>query len=158
MGRPLVCMDAAGIYARESQALGRSVQIGVAGSKLISVSFPTEPDQGAGNDHPLLDRIADYLDGDPVDFADVDVGLTVPTDQRAVLEELRTVPYGESVSAETVARMTPTLDDVEAGVGVVRTAVERNPTPLVVPDHRVRDASGPAPDAVTRYLREREGI
>jgi methylated-DNA-[protein]-cysteine S-methyltransferase len=151
-------MDAAGIYARESHALGRYVQIGVAGSKLISVSFPTDPDAGAGTDHPLLDRIADYLDGDPDDFADVDVGLTVPTDQRAVLEELRTVPYGESVTAETLARMTPTLEDLEAGEAVVRTAVEQNPTPLVVPDHRVRDASSPAPEPVTRYLSELEGL
>lgn len=151
-------MAAAGIYARESAVLDRSVQIGLVGSKLVGVSFPESPENSVPDEHPLLDRIFAYLDGEPDDFADVEVGLTVGTNQRAVLEEVRTIPYGETVTVETVARSTATLADVEEGVATVRAALRENPTPLVVPDHRVRDGPGGAPGDVSERLREIERI
>lgn len=151
-------MEAAGIYAQESATLGRYVQIGVVGSKLISVSFPDSPEEDAGSEHPLLDRIFVYLGGEPDEFADVDVAFTVPTDQRAILEEVRSIPYGESATVEAVARTTAVLADVEDGATVVREALEANPAPLVVPAHRVTDGPSSAPGAVTSRLRELEGI
>ena len=149
----------AGIHARESAYLQRYVQVGVAGGRVLSVSFPEAPDDGAGTDLPLLDRVEAYLEGAEEDFSDVDVAMTMPTDQRDVLEAVREVPYGEGVSVSALARMTPRLnpDEEEAGQ-LVRTALAENPAPLVVPDHRVRDGPGAAPPKVERRLRSLEGL
>lgn len=148
-----------GIYARRSDYLDRYVQLGVASEKLISVSFPEEPDDGARDDHPLLDRIEAYLEGEPEDFDDVEVALTVPTDQRQVLESLRSFDYGQNTSVAQLARMTPGLDDTDDDdLQLVRTALDRNPVPLVIPDHRVRDGPSAAPPKVEQQLRSLEGL
>lgn len=151
--------DDAGIYARESEYLDRYVQIGVAGDRVLSVSFPTTPDADAGEDHPLLDRIVAYLGGEEDDFADVTVAMTMPTEQRKVLEALREVPYGERASAEQIAMMTPGLNNTEeADLRAVREALDDNPVPLFLPDHRVVDAPSGAPPVVVQRLQALEGI
>ena len=151
--------DAPGIFAIESAYLDRFVQVGAAGGKVFSVSFPATPDEDADTDHPLLDRIERYLEGASDDFDDVDVGLTVPTDRRRVLEALRAVGYGDQVSVERLTAMTSGLDpDEEADRELVRTALAENPTPLVIPDHRVRDGPSAAPPAVEQKLRALEGL
>ena len=153
-------MEDAGIFALESPFLERHVQVGVASGRVISVSFPEVPDEGAEVEHPMLDQIASYLDGvSEVDFRDVQVGLTVPTDQRAVLDQVREIPYGEQVTVAALARMTPPLDaDDEDDLILVRTALDANPVPLVVPDHRVRDGPSAAPPPVEQKLRSLEGL
>lgn len=146
-----------GIYALDSGYLDCAVQVGRASGKVISVSFPREVDPEAVTDDPLLDRIEGYLSGlEKEDFSDVEVGLTVPTDHRAILEALRGVPYGESVSVETLARMAAGVDadDTET----VRMALDGNPVPLIVPDHRVRDGPSAAPPKVEQRLRSLEGL
>lgn len=153
-------MDAeAGVYARHAPYLDCYVQVGVAQGKVISVDFVDDPGEDAGDDLPLLSRIGDYLDGVRENFVDVDVALTVPTDQRQVLEAVRQVPYGDQVTAAELARMTPGLsaeddDDVVA----VREALAANPVPLVIPDHRVRDGASAAPPDVEQRLRSVEGL
>jgi methylated-DNA-[protein]-cysteine S-methyltransferase len=152
-------METAGIYARESEYLDRYVQVGLASQRLLSLSFPRTPEENAEEGHPLLDRIKAYLEGEKDDFADVEVALTMPTDQRAVLEKLRSVPYGENVSVERLTRMTPDLDPEEdADQTLVRTALDNNPTPIVIPDHRVRDGPSAAPPDVEQKLRTVEGL
>ncbi|MFB6094578.1 MAG: MGMT family protein [Halanaeroarchaeum sp.] len=151
-------MDPAGIYARESATLDRYVQIGVAGAKLLQVTFPETPAAEADDDHPLLDRLEDAIGGEAVTFEDVDVAVTLPSVQRDVLQELRSVPYGESVTVETLARATPTIADPEAGRDAVEGALRANPTPIVVPGHRVSDGPQSAPRAVVSHLRSVEGI
>lgn len=150
----------AGIYARESPYLDRHVQLGIASGRVLSVSFPEVPDDDAEADHPVLDRVFEYLDGlEEVDFDDVEVALTVPTDQRAVLEQVRQIPYGDQVGVETLARMTPDLDhEDDHDVIVVRTALDENPAPLLIPDHRVRDGPSAAPPAVEQKLRSLEEL
>jgi methylated-DNA-[protein]-cysteine S-methyltransferase len=151
----------AGIYARHAPFLDRYVQIGLAQGKVLSVSFPDAPAEEATVDgeHPLLDRIDGYLDGQPTDFDDIDVALTVPTDHRAVLEAVRSVPYGEGVSTEQLASMTAGLDaDDEDAFRTVRTALAENPAPLIIPDHRVHDGPSAAPPAVEQKLRSIEGL
>ena len=150
-----------GIYAFESPYLQRYVQLGAASGRVLSVSFPETPDDGADLDaeHPLLERIRAYLEGVEDDFADVSVAMTMPTDHRSVLESLRTVPYGEDVSAETLAQMTAGLDpEADEDRGVVRTALAENPAPLVIGDHRVSDGPSAAPPSVEQRLRSLEGI
>ena len=149
----------AGIYARESGYLERYVQVGLASGRVISVSFPASPDEDAESELPLLDRVQAYLEGDEDDFADLDVAMTMPTDQRRVLETVREVPYGEQVSVEKLVRMTPTLDaDDDGDHQLVRTALAENPAPLVIPDHRIRDGPSAAPPEVEQRLRSLEGL
>jgi methylated-DNA-[protein]-cysteine S-methyltransferase len=151
--------EEAGIYARESTYLDRHVQVGIAQGRVISVSFPSEPDADAGTNHPLLDRIDTYLQGGTEGFSDVTVALTVPTDRRAVLETVRTIPYGEQTTVDEVARMTSGLDPEESDDRVlVREALADNPAPLFVPDHRVRDGPSAAPASVEQRLRAVEGL
>ncbi|WP_440769809.1 MGMT family protein [Natronorubrum sp. DTA28] len=150
----------AGIYARESSYLDRYVQLGAASGRVLSVSFPDLPDEEAQDDHPVLEQIFEYLDGlEEVHFDELQVALTVPTDQRAVLEQVRSIPYGEQVSVDALARMTPELDpEDEDDLILVRTALDENPTPLLIPDHRVRDGPSAAPPAVEQKLRSLEGL
>ena len=153
-------MEEAGIYARESAYLGRFVQLGAASGRLLSVSFPEHPETDVSEDHQLLDRIFNYLDGvHEVDFSDVQVALTVPTGQRAVLEQVRAIPYGEQTDVAGLARMTPDLDpDDDDDLILVRTALDENPAPLVIPDHRVRNGPSAAPPAVEQKLRTLEDL
>lgn len=146
-----------GIYAFESSYLECAVQLGIASGKVISVSFPDLVDDDAGTDHPLLDRIARYLDGFEEDFSDVDIALTLATDQRAVLLKVREIPYGEQISVEQLTRMTPGLDP-DADHDIVRTALADNPLPLLIPDHRVRNGPSAAPPKVEQRLRSLEGL
>ncbi|WP_435344968.1 methylated-DNA--[protein]-cysteine S-methyltransferase [Haloarchaeobius sp. HRN-SO-5] len=152
---------AAGIFARRSPYLDRYVQIGVASDRVISVAFPEEPADDADESHPVLDRIESYLEGvKPVGFDDVQVALTLPTDQRSVLETLREqVPYGEDITVAQLARMTPGLDaEDEDDLVLVRTALDANPAPLLIPDHRVRDGPSAAEPDVEQRLRSLEGL
>ncbi|ELY51604.1 MGMT family protein [Natronococcus jeotgali] len=150
----------AGIYARESSYLDRHVQVGVAGGRVLRVSFPKTPEDDAETDHPVLDRIFEYLDGlEEVAFDDVQVALTMPTDQRAVLEGVREIPYGDQVDVRTLARMTPELDhEDDEDLTLVRTALDSNPAPILIPDHRVRDGPSAAPPPVEQKLRSLEGL
>jgi len=151
--------ETAGIYARESTYLDRYVQLGIAQQRVISVSFPTTVEEGASEDHDLLDRIESYLKGATDEFDDVEVALTVPTDQRAVLEQLREVPYGDQITVEQLVRMTPGLDvDEDSDHTLVREALAENPAPLLIPDHRVRDGPSAAPAPVEQKLRAVEGL
>lgn len=151
--------EEAGIYARESPILETTIQLGVAQGRVISVSFPASPPADAAETHDLLDRIDAYLEGDADDFADVTVALTVPTDQRGVLEALREIPYGEETDVAQLARMTPELDpESESDLTLVREALAANPAPILIPDHRVRDGPSAAPPAVEQRLRAIEGL
>ncbi|KZN24501.1 cysteine methyltransferase [Haladaptatus sp. R4] len=151
--------ETAGIYAQESPYLERFVQVGVASGRVLRVTFPNEAEDDALPDHAVLDRIMAYLEGVEEDFSDVQVALTVPTDQRGVLEAVRNIPYGDQVNVETVARMTSGIDHTEeADLDLVRTALDANPAPILVPDHRVRDGPSAAPPDVEQKLRSLEGL
>jgi methylated-DNA-[protein]-cysteine S-methyltransferase len=152
-------MEDAGIYARESPYLERFVQVGIASGRVMSVSVPEAPEDNAEGEHELLDRIFAYLQGEEDDFADVQIALTVPTDQRKVLETVRDLPYGEQLTVGALTRMTPGLsDDEEDDQRTVRTALSENPAPLLIPDHRVRDGPSAAPSPVVQRLRSLEGL
>ncbi|MFB6281662.1 MAG: MGMT family protein [Haloferacaceae archaeon] len=147
----------AGVFARESEFLGRAVQVGVAAGRAISVSFPEAVPPEAGADHPLLDRLFAYLDGERTDVTEVEVALTVPTARRRVLEAVRTVPYGRTADLAAVARMADLdpddADDRETAVA----ALSENPVPVLVPDHRVEGVRGATPAEVAERLRDLEG-
>lgn len=151
--------EAAGIYARESAYLGRYVHIGVAGNRVISLSFPLDVGEGVKSEHPMLDRIERYLDGGRDSFQDVELAMTISTDHRAVLDAVRQIPYGTQRSVEGVARITPDLSaEEEADLETVRAALVENPVPLIIPDHRVRNGPSAAPAEVEQRLRALEGL
>jgi len=152
-------MPVTGIYACPVEGIDRSLQIGVASGKLISVEFPETPPADATKTHDLLDRFTAYFEGTEDDFRDVEIGLTIPTDRRTVLQTLRKVPYGQSVTVERLTAMTPGLDAEEtADQDTVRTALRENPLPVVCPDHRVRDGPSAAPASVAARLRQTEDL
>ncbi|WP_224269928.1 MGMT family protein [Haloprofundus salinisoli] len=148
-------MEDAGIYARESPTLDGVVQLGVAGGRVIDVSFLDSVPDDAEPDHPLLDRIFDYLDGAEDHFDDAPVALTVPTDRRGVLEAVRNVPYGETISVERLARLAGLDADEEEDIRLVENALRSNPVPLLIPDHRI-EARGATPEDVAAALRRVE--
>ncbi|SHG55759.1 MGMT family protein [Halobaculum gomorrense] len=148
-----------GVFGRRFDAIDRAVELGTASGRLISVSFPEALPSDADGEHALLDRLHEYLGGAEDDFADVAVAITVPTDQRSVLESVRNVPYGESVDLARVAKMTAGLDhEDESDLQTARQALRANPVPIVVPDHRVRRAEGATPEPVAGRLREIESL
>jgi methylated-DNA-[protein]-cysteine S-methyltransferase len=147
-------MDATGIYARESAALGRPVQIGVAAGRVIAVSFPDDVPSDAAPDHPALEAILAAVEGGP--DPDVEVALTVPTDHRRLLEAVRSIPRGETVSTDSLARTAGLDPDDETDRETVAAALAENPVPILVPDHRVSGVAGATPTAVAERLRALE--
>ncbi|MDB2237184.1 MULTISPECIES: MGMT family protein [Halorubrum] len=147
-----------GVFARQFDEIGRTVQIGFAGGRVISVSFPAEHPGDADGDHDLLDRIDAYLGGERDEFAEVALGLTVPTDRREALEALRSVPYGEEVSVSRLARLGGFDPDDPDDLEVVTGALADNPIPVLLPDHRVSGGPYATPSDVRSELRRVEGI
>lgn len=149
-------MEDAGIYARESDRLGRVVQLAIAGGQTIDVSFPAEIPSDAEPDHPLLDRLFDYFDGEKDGLEDAETAITVPMADRQVLDAVTQIPYGETGNSRQVAHMANLNPDDEEDAETVRTALRNNPVPILVPDHRVTDAAGATPDDVATTLRNIE--
>jgi len=154
-------MDTAGtsgVFARRYDELGRAVEMGFAGGRVIAVSFPAEPPADADGDHELLDRVGDYLRGGRDEFTEFTVGLTVPTAQRDVLEALRTVPYAESVSVSRLTRLAGFDSNDPDDLDAVTEALAANPVPVLVPDHRVDGGPHATPSDVRTALRRAEGL
>lgn len=150
--------ETAGIYARESGFLDRYVQLGMAQGRVLSVDFPTRVDD-VERDHELLDRIEAYLQGEKDDFSDVTVAMTMPTEESEVLKKVREVPYGENATIKQITLMVPGRDaDDESDLRAVREALASNPSPLVIPTHRVRDGPSGMPPDVESKLRALEGL
>jgi methylated-DNA-[protein]-cysteine S-methyltransferase len=148
----------AGIYARESPYLDAHVELGVAGGRVLSVGFPATPDPDAGPEHPLLDRVFAYLEGERDTFRDVNVALAAATADHDILETVREIPYGEDWSVERVARAAGLDPEAQSDLDRVRQALADNPAPIFVPDHRVRDGPSAAPPAIEQRLRSLEGL
>jgi methylated-DNA-[protein]-cysteine S-methyltransferase len=144
-------MEDAGIYARQVPGLDRVVQFGVAQGRVVGVDFPDAVPADADSDHPLFERLDEYLGGG-ADLTDVTVALTVPTDRRAVLEAVRELPAGETVGLARLVRLAGLDPDDESDRRTTETTLRENPVPILVPDHRV-EAPGATPDDVVRALR-----
>ena len=149
-------MSSAGIFARRFDSLDCVVQLGVAGGRAINVSFPETVPADATSDHELLDAIEQYLAGEPAAVENADIGLTVPTDQRKVLEALDSVPAGNTVTVSRLARVAGLDPGDDKNLGMVRDTLRENPLPIFLPDHRVRDGQGATPPRVAAALRRLE--
>ena len=90
----------------------------------------------------LLADLSAYLGGEARDFAYVPLCLEGLTEfQRAVIEEMRRIPFGQR---KTYGEMARALEARGMGASprAVGQACARNPFPLVVPCHRVTYADG----------------
>lgn len=152
-------MNDAGIYARESAVLGRYIQLGIAQGRVLTVEFPHQPDDEANEGHELLDRIEAYLRGNEDDFADVEVALTMETEQRDILEKVREIPYGDSGTVRQVALMVPgRSDDSDDDLRAIQQALRANPAPILVSTHRVTDGPDSLPSDVAAKVRTVEEL
>ena len=111
-------------------------------------------------DHSLVDRIRSYLAGSPEAFRDVALELDWCTPfQRATVEAMRAIPYGETASYGEIAAVVG-HPNAQRAVGSVCAA---NRFALFVPCHRVVGADGLGsygslgPDYKRRLL-ELEGV
>ena len=151
----------AGIFAREYESIDTVVELGVAGDRVIAVRFPPNPPSDAGPDHPLLDHIGTAIDGstDALEtLATTDIGLTLATDRRQVLEALRSVPVGQSVSVSRLTRLAGDDPNDPDDLETVTAALRSNPVPILVPDHRVDGGPYATPTSVRDALRRTEGV
>lgn len=154
----MVSMGTSGVFARTYEELDAAVEVGFAGGRVIAVSFPETAPADAAADHELLDRLGAYLRGNSDEFDDVAIALTVPTDQRAVLEALRDVPYGEELSVSRLTRLAALDDNDPDDLDLVKRALRENPVPLLIPDHRVQGGPYATPASVRGTFRRIEGL
>jgi methylated-DNA-[protein]-cysteine S-methyltransferase len=95
-----------------------------------------------GSDRELAaprDALSGYFEGDAAELdLPVDLRLMAAPFRRIVLEKLREVPFGETLSYGELAARAGNPKAARA----VGTACARNPIPIVVPCHRVLPGSG----------------
>ncbi|ERG96476.1 MAG: methylated DNA-protein cysteine methyltransferase [Haloquadratum walsbyi J07HQW2] len=75
-----------------------------------------------------------------------------------MLEATRNIPYGEAVTLDRVLRMAGLDEDDTDDRSTAQRALGENPIPLIIPDHRIRDAPSGAPPDVITELRNIEQI
>ena len=103
----------------------------------LPVAVPA--DVGVHLDHSLVERIRAYLAGSPETFGDVALELEWCTPfQRATVEAMRAIPYGETASYGEIAALAG-HPNAQRAVGSVCAA---NRFALFVPSHRVVGADG----------------
>lgn len=80
-----------------------------------------------------------YFSGENVDFSNLELDLSELTKfQQNVLNEVRKIPYGETITYRELACRI----DSEGAVRAVGGALAKNPYPIVIPCHRVVSSSG----------------
>jgi len=131
--------DGAGIDHRWSEYLGAYVQVGVAGGRVVSVSFVNEPTEESTeeraedeNGSDALEAVFEYLEGETRATPDVPYALTVSGVERRALERTRDLPYGTTLTYEEFASSVG-----EDDVARVRDVLHENPVPVILPSHRV---------------------
>ncbi len=153
--------EALQVYSRFSRELGLYVRLEVLGDHVAGVSLSKGPiPASVGSDHPYLARILEHVRTGEDDLRDIPLHLELSPFEREVLELLRTIPPGATITYGEIAMR---LGHPKAA-RAVGNAVARNPAIIVIPCHRVLPASGGlgnysgegGPETKRRLL-EREG-
>ena len=106
--------------------------------RVLEIEHP-RPNRAAGGAHPLAVRLTAWFRGARDDFGDVELELDwCTTFQRALVEALRAVPYGETVTYGELAALAGRPGAARAA----GTFCARNRFAVVVPCHRVVGAQG----------------
>ncbi len=112
------------------------------GETVVHHDLPTARPSRAERGHPLAERVLAWYGGAREDFLDVPLDLDGATEfQRAVVEALRRVPWGETVTYGELA----VLAGYPNAYRAAGTVCAGNRFPLFVPCHRVVSASGLGP-------------
>jgi methylated-DNA-[protein]-cysteine S-methyltransferase len=108
------------------------VHVRWSGTTVFQVRFSRTPLPG-----PVPVLLRQYLAGQPVDPASLEVGSLPPGEHyAAIYREVRKIPYGATATYGEVA------DRAGTSPRAVGQAMRRNPVPLVIPCHRVVSRSG----------------
>ena len=122
------------VYRAEGWGSG---ELWLDGERLLWHELPGRADGDDG--HPLGERLRAFFAGEPVSFDDVELDLEWCTPfQRAAVEAMRAIPYGEVASYGEVAALAG-HPNAQRAVGSVCAA---NRFSLFVPCHRVVGADG----------------
>ena len=136
-GRPPA--EALEVYSKFSRELGLYVQLEVLGDRVASVRLARSAlKDNAGSDHPYLARILEHVRTGKDDLTDIPLHLEVGPFEREVLDFLRTIPAGQTLTYGEIARRLGRPGASRA----VGTACARNPAVIVIPCHRVVPKSG----------------
>lgn len=131
--------EALEVYSKFSRELGLYVRLEVFGDRVSGVSLSREPPADAARaEHPYLARILEHIRTGEGDLGDIPLHLEVGPFEREVLEFLRTIPSGKTITYGEIARRLR-RPGASRAVGV---ACARNPALIVIPCHRVVPASG----------------
>jgi O-6-methylguanine DNA methyltransferase len=131
--------EALEVYSKFSRELGLYVQLEVLGDRVAGVRLArSAPARSAGSDHPYLARILEHVRTGDGDLTDIPLHLEVGPFEQEVLEFLRTIPAGETITYGEIARR---LGRPKAS-RAVGTACARNPAVIVIPCHRVVPKAG----------------
>jgi len=131
--------EALEVYSKFSRELGLYVHLEVLGDRVAAVRLARKaPVETAGSDHPYLARILEHIHTGKGDLRDIPLALEVAPFEREVLEFLRTIPPGETLTYGEIARRLGRPGASRA----VGTACARNPAVIVIPCHRVVPKSG----------------
>src|SRR5256885_12665989 len=124
---------------RSSRELGLYVQLEVLGDRVASVRLArSAPKESVGSDHPYLARILEHVRTGKDDLRDIPLHLEVGPFEREVLDFLRTIPAGRTITYGEIARQLG-RPGASRSVG---TACARNPAVIVIPCHRGVPKSG----------------
>lgn len=152
--------EAEGTYARYFGYLNSHVRLELVAGRVRLLGFEDSAIPEADTEHALLDRIDAYLTGTVRDdFDNVPVSLELSDRHVAILEAVRAIPYGESRSVAELLQGAEGFDpDSDEDHNLVREALDANPVPVFVPDHRIRDGPSGAPPPIEQRLRSLERI
>jgi methylated-DNA-[protein]-cysteine S-methyltransferase len=117
----------------------RQVQTALAEATSTNLSGGIDPTVVGELLEQARERLERYAEGEPVDLSAIPVDVPRATGfQRRVIEELKRVGYGESVSYAELAERAGSPGAARA----VGNLMARNPVPLIVPCHRVIGSGG----------------
>jgi methylated-DNA-[protein]-cysteine S-methyltransferase len=123
-------------YAVDGWGVG---EVWLADERLVWHELPRVGGGPDGGDHPLVERIRAYFDGEPVGFDGVELELDWCTPfQRSLADTLRRVSYGETVTYGELAALAG-YPNAQRAAG---SFCARNRFPLFLPCHRVVAADG----------------
>lgn len=134
---PAHALDALRTYGAFSEELGVFVRMELAGDavrrlELLSRGQPTR------ESHPYLERVLDHLRTGKDDLRDLPVDANVSGFDKRVLDALRRIPAGKTVTYGELARRL----GVPGGARAVGNACAKNPVLVVIPCHRVVPSAG----------------
>ncbi len=108
--------------------------------RVVKVTFSDNPfyeNIQSNTAKSLKQDLERYFSGEKVDFSSYGVNLSELSDfVRVVLNEVRSIPYGSIITYKELA------ESLNTSPRAIGQALKRNPTPVIIPCHRVVAKNG----------------